>query len=183
MMTARVSAAHRELRTALELDPLSSSIWTIMGEWYWFQGKFDDAMAHYRKALELQPVLPLALELAARLCWQRDDVDPYFQLRERLEAVSQRLAVPTSQLREAYAKGGRTEVLRAQLSAPVSRMLPTDRARWHAELGDMDAAFHDLDDSLAQRELRLPYVLYFGDFDRLWKDPRFDAFRRRLGLT
>ena len=27
------------------------------------------------KAFELQPVLPLALELAARLCWQRDDVD------------------------------------------------------------------------------------------------------------
>src|SRR5712692_10154048 len=160
MMTSRSSAALRELRTALQLDPLSASIWTIMGEWHWFEGRFDDAMAQYRKALELTPTLPLALELAARLCWQRGDIDQYFSLRERLEAISQRVAVPTADLREAYARGERDEVLRAQLSAPVARLLPSDRARWHAELGDLDAAFQDLDDSLARREIRLSYVTY-----------------------
>jgi serine/threonine-protein kinase len=182
MMTGRSSAALRELRTAVQLDPLSASVWTIMGEWHWFEGQFDEAMAQYRKALELTPTLPLALELAARLCWQRGDIDQYFSLRERLEAVSQRVAVPTADLREAHAKGGRTAVLRAQLSAPVARLLPSDRARWHAELLDLDAAFRDLDDSLAQRELRLSYVTYFADFAPLWKDPRFEALLTRMGV-
>jgi hypothetical protein len=85
-------------------------------------------------------------------------------------------------LRKAHAKGGRTAVLEAQLSAPVARLLPTDRARWHAELGDLDAAFRDLDDSLAQRDLRLPYMTYFADFAPLWKDPRYEDLLLRMGV-
>jgi TolB-like protein len=182
MMTGRMNAAHRELRRALELDPLSANVWTIMGEWHWFEGQLDEAMNGYRKALELTPTLPLALELAARLCWQRDDVEPYFALRERLEAVSRRVGPPTRELREDFARGGRPAVLRAQLAAPIARQLPTDRARWHAELGDFDAAFRALDDALEQREMRLPYTTYFADFAPLWKDPRYDALLVRMGV-
>ena len=121
-------------------------------------------------------------ELAARLAWQRDEISEYFKLRERLEAVSKRVAVPTADLRAAYDRGGRTEVLRAQLSAPAARLLPSDRARWHAELGDFDAAFRDLDESLAEREIRLSYATYFADFAPLWKDSRFEALLVRMGV-
>jgi eukaryotic-like serine/threonine-protein kinase len=182
MMTGRWSAAMRALRRALELDPLSANVCTILGEWYWHEGQLDEAMSQYRRSLELVPTLPLPLELAARLAWQRDEIEPYFAFRERLEAVSTRIAVPTSVLREAFAHGGRRAVLEAQLSAPVARLLPTDRARWHAELGDLDAAFRDLDDALAQRELRLAYTTYFADFAPLWKDPRYDALLARMGV-
>jgi len=183
MMTGRMHAARRELDEALKLDPLNANIWTILGEWQWFEGQLDDAMATYRKALDLAPTLPLALELAARLCWQRGDAARYFEFRERLEAVSQRVAVPTAELRRAHAEGGREAVLRAQLSAPVARRLATDRARWHAELGDLDAAFRDLDEALAQRELRLAYVTYFADFAPLWKDARYQDLLRRMGVA
>jgi tetratricopeptide (TPR) repeat protein len=182
LMTGRMNAALRAVRRGLELDPLSAIVWTTLGEWHWFEGQLDEAMTAYRKALELTPTFPLALELAARLCWQRGDVEQYFSLRERLEAISQRVAVPTRELRDAFARGGRGEVLHAQLSAPVARQLPTDRARWHAELGDLDAAFGDLDDAVAQHEIRLPYVTYFADYAPLWKDPRFQDLLVRMGV-
>ena len=73
-------------------------------------------------------------------------------------------------------------MLQAQLTAPLARLLPTDRARWHAELGDLDAAFRDLDDSLAQREMRLAYVTYFADFAPLWKDARYEDLLGRMGV-
>src|SRR5262249_36812112 len=38
MMTARMSAALREVRQALELDPLSARIWTQLGQWHWVEG-------------------------------------------------------------------------------------------------------------------------------------------------
>lgn len=182
MMTGRMNAALREIRRALELDPLSTRVWTELGQWHWFEGRLDEAMGAFQKALELSPTMPLALELAARVCWQRNEIEPYFGLRKRLEAISARVAASTDELRQVYARGGRPEVLRAQLSAPVAQQLPTDRARWHAELGDLGAAFEDLEDALAQHEIRLPYVTYYADFAPLWKDPRFHALLVRAGV-
>ncbi len=72
-------------------------------------------------------------------------------------------------------------MLKTQLAASSDLLLSTDRARWHAELGDLDAAFHDLDVSLGVRDLRLSYATYFADFAPLWKDPRFADLLRRMG--
>jgi serine/threonine protein kinase/Tfp pilus assembly protein PilF len=182
MMMGRMNAAWREIRRALENDPLSARVWTELGQWHWAEGQLDEALADFYKALELTPTMPLALELAARVCWQRGDIEQYFGLRERFEAVSDRVAGSTQQLRAAYSRGGRAEVLRVQLSAPTARQLPTDRALWHAELGDFDAAFLDLEDAIDQAAIRLPYVTYYADHAPLRADPRFNQFLIRLGL-
>src|SRR5262249_14977158 len=149
----------------------------------WFEGQFDEAMTDFRKALELAPTMPLALELAARACCQRGDAEQCFALHPRLEAVSEPVAVPAFELREAYSQVGRSPVLRAQLTAPVGKQLPPDRARWHAQVRDLDEAFEDLDDALAQREIRLPYATYCADFAPVRNDPRFRELPVRAGVV
>ncbi len=182
MMLGRPDEAFREVQLARRLDPLSSNVLTILGEWFEHDGQLDSALTQYQKVLDIDPGMPLALEKAERLHWHRGEAERSFVLRARLEAESPRIAPPTAELRRAYAAGGRTALLRAQLAAPIARRLPTERAGWHAELGDLDAAFADLEQAFAARDTRLPYVTYFPEFTPLWSDPRWAALRQRMGL-
>ncbi len=182
LVVGRPDDALREVRRALELDPLSPNVIAIMGEWYWSVGRDREAEAQIRKALELNPEHPLVLEYALRLAWRRGDMDQFFAIRRRLEAVPPRIAPATEEVRLVYAAGGRDAVLRAQLAAPAARHLPTDRARWHAELGDLDGAFGDLEQAFAERDIRLPYATVWRDYAPLWNDPRFAALLARMGL-
>jgi len=179
LITGRRDEALREVRRALELDPLSPNVIVIMGEWYWDAGQDVEAQGQIRKALAINPEHPLALEYAARLAWRHGDVEQFFALRQRLEAIPPRVAPPTEELRRAYAAGGRNAVLRALVAA---RARPTDRARWDADMGDFDAAFRDLEQAVAERDIRLPYVTTWRDYEPLWNDPRFATFLARIGL-
>ena len=182
MITGRSDAALREVRRALELDPLSPNVIVVLGSLDWSAGRDAEARQQWEKALDLNPEHPLALEFAMRLAWRQGDVERFFALRQRLEAIPPRIAPATEELRRAYGAGGRNAVLRAQLAAPEARHLPIDRARWHAELGDFDAAFKDLDQAFTERDIRLPYVIYWKDNAPLWNDPRFAALLTRMGL-
>jgi len=182
MMLGRPEEAFREVQTARQLDPLSANILAILGEVFSTRGQDDSALVQYQKALDIDPAMPLALEKAEHLLWSRGEVERSFALRERLERVSPRIAVPTAVLRRAYAAGGRTAVLRAQLSAPADHRIPTDRASWHAQLGEFDSAFAELDRAFADRDMRLAYVTYFPEFAPLWGEPRFAVFLKKIGL-
>ncbi len=71
-------------------------------------------------------------------------------------------------------------MLRALLATSGAR--PTDRARWAADMGDLDAAFRELERAVAEKDIRLPFVTEWKDYAPLWKDPRFAAFKARIGL-
>jgi len=179
-ITGRHDQAFREARRALELDPLSPNVIVLMGELYWNAGRDGEAEAEFRKALAINPEHPLALEYAMRQAWSEENPEQFFAMRQRLEAIPPRPAPPTEELRRAYAAGGRNALLHALLAASGAR--PTDRARWAADMGDLDAAFRELEHAFAEKDIRLPFVTNWKDYAPLWKDPRFEAFKVRMGL-
>lgn len=63
----RTAEAVRELERAHELSPLSLIINTQMGYPYFGVRRCDQAMAHYRKALELDPTFHFAIQHMALL--------------------------------------------------------------------------------------------------------------------
>ncbi|MEJ2206043.1 MAG: tetratricopeptide repeat protein [Gemmatimonadota bacterium] len=167
---------------ALALDPLSPNVRTIVGLKHWYAGDEGAAVAHFERALELDPGFPLTLEYVSQIYWSRGDTARFFSARERLEEGSERVGVPASELRRAFALGGSEAVLRLQVGAADAGRLPTERARWHVLLGDLDAAFDDLDQALDERTVWLPFVTVQPDLAPLRADPRYRSLRSRIGL-
>jgi tetratricopeptide (TPR) repeat protein len=167
---------------AAELDPRSPNVRTIVGMTRWFLGQEERALAEFDRALELDPTFPLTLMHSSRLYWVRGDTARFFATRERLDAVSERGEVPAAALRQAYAAGGPDSVLRLQVNSPGARRNPMDRARWHVLLGDLDAAFRDLDQAAEDRNVWLPFATRYPYLASLRADPRYAALLERMGL-
>ena len=181
-ITGRPDEALRELMRARELDPLAPIIMANIGSSYAWMGKDDEAVNWLEKALALDPDLPLALQNAAVIYFKRGDSTRFFAAHERLDSSSTRAGAPAVELRRAWASGGRDAVLRAQLASPRAKDLPFERARWRAQLGDIDGAFRELDTAFAERTIWIIYVSDFADLAPIRGDPRYAALLKRLGL-
>ena len=167
---------------AAELDPRSPNARTIVGLTLWFLGREDEAQAEFERALDLDPMFPLTLMHASRLHWVRGDTARFFAARERLDAVSERGEVSASALRRAYTAGGPDSVLSLQVNSPGASRNPVDRAHWHVLLGDLDAAFADLDRAAQERTVWLPFVTNYPYLAPLRADPRYAMLMERMGL-
>ena len=168
---------------ARDLDPLSPILHYNLGLAYGAVGRFDEGLTSFEKALELDPVLPAALDWASREYLERGDTAKYFDTRSRLDAVSRIAGARVDVLRRAFATGGREGVWRAQLAAASTRDLPFDRAVWHARLGENDAAFRELERAYATRSIWMPYVNGSRFFRKSFRsDPRFRVLRERMHL-
>jgi tetratricopeptide (TPR) repeat protein len=179
----RYDESLQAVERAVALDPRSPNARTVLGLTRWCRGEGEDtALAELDRALELDPTYPLTLMHASWLHWMRGDTAAFFRARERLEAVSERGEVAVAQLRRAYAAGGADSVMRLEATAPALDPHPLDRARWHALLGDLDAAFADLEEAVSERVVWLPFGLQYPDLARLADDPRYRAILERMGL-
>jgi TolB-like protein len=174
--------AMQAVQRAVELDPRSPNVLTILGLNHWFAGDEESAVAAFDRALELDSNFPLTLKHATRMHWNRGDTARFFAAHDRLESVVP-VPVPTEDLRRAYAEGGPQAALRLQVNAPGARRYPVDRARWHVLLGDLDAAFVDLEQALEERTVWLPFVVAFPDMAPLRADARYQRLLERLRLA
>ncbi len=78
--------------------------------------------------------------------------------------------------------GSYQAVVRAQLAASEQVRIPHERARWYAELGDLDNALRSLDEAIRVRDIFAPFVENISEFAAMRHDPRWPAVRARLGL-
>jgi len=169
-------------RRAVELDPRSPNARTILGTSHWILGRTDSVRANIEQALAMDPTFPLALMHGSWLYWVIGDTARFFTLHERLNTVSEQGDVSTATLRAAYAAGGPDSVMRLEVTGPTARRNPMARARWHVLLGNLDAAFADLDEAARDRAAWLPFEIRYPYMASLRADPRYAAFKKRIGL-
>lgn len=169
-------------RRAEAADPASPNIQTILGMKYYIAGDDEAALRYYDRALELDPTFPLTLKHASWIWWSRGDTARFFAARDRLEEMSVPVEASTAEVRRALQAGGREAAMRLMATAPGARGMPMERARWHGLLGDLDAAFADLDAAFDERNVWAMFVTTVPELASLRDDPRYASLLERMDL-
>lgn len=79
---ARVAA-----EKSVELDPMLSDAHVRMGQAHARAGEWPEALASYRKALDLDPNSPLAMGVTALQVWKTGDLDGSIAMFEKIEEI------------------------------------------------------------------------------------------------
>jgi tetratricopeptide (TPR) repeat protein len=171
---------------ARELDPLSLVILKDTGEIYYFARQYDDAIAYFRKALEIDPEFVLAhsnLGLAYAQKGEFASAIAEFQVARQLQDNPEVLA----ELGCAYALSGRTrdaqEVLDDLKAISKRRYVRPDLYAFvYAALGRKDKALEWLEKGYHEGGI-LTGLKVDPRWDSLRGDARFLDLMKKVGLT
>lgn len=183
----RVDDATQAMKRALELDPLSVPCSLGVGWSLYYARRFEEAIAHHRKTLEIAPHLPMVLyELG--LSYQNignyeQALDAYQRGYDRSggEAASRMLLAHLLALTGRSAEAHHH--LRELEEQARQRYIPSVYIAFvHVGLGERDAAFAWFDKAYDER---CNYLIYLGvepSLDAMRADPRYGRLMQRVGL-
>jgi adenylate cyclase len=182
----RLDDSLAEAEHAAQLDPLSPSIeWDMALPLAW-QGKYEVAKEHCRKALELDPNFYLA---QWALGWVDIQADRLGEAVPELEKAKAMGAPPfvVAYLGYAYAASG--ERTKAEAVIGELERMPAHRyvslfctTIVHLGLGDRSRALEGLEKAYAARSQMLLFLKEDRIFDPLRSDPRFIALLKKTGM-
>ena len=173
-----------QIRRAQELDPLSVSIATDVGEILCWAGRYDEAIPQLRLALEMEPNFAVAHNVLGIVLLKQNQVaDAITELERafRLDDSPRMLAT----LGYAYGVAGR----RADAQALAVRLRALSKERYispfqlaliHAGLGEDDRAFALLASCYDERSDNMAILRVYPLLERLRSDPRFGALMARV---
>ncbi len=186
MVMERFDEARDEIQQALKLDPLSLIIITDIGEHLYRHRRYDDAIAQYQKALEMDSEFELAKYWMFRAWLETGKLDETISALEALPMAEGRFG-GVSLLAIAYARSGRREeaqnVFGKLIEASSDQYVPPYYlAVITASLGDKDQSFTWLEKAYRERSGWIPWLKQDPLADGLRTDLRFSELLRRVGL-
>jgi TolB-like protein/tRNA A-37 threonylcarbamoyl transferase component Bud32 len=177
----RQKEAMEAIDRAVALDPFNPLFQSLYAVDLVFARRYDEAIAKAR----LAPDNPVALNAA---WWAESLKGP---TKEAATAAKAYLAFYADRavddgLDQGFASGGYPEAMRRAAEAlaaraRVSYVSPFDLAMIYLDAGDKERALDWLERSFEMRDPNVPYTTV-PFFDRLRREPRFQALARRLGL-
>jgi TolB-like protein/DNA-binding winged helix-turn-helix (wHTH) protein len=189
----RHQEAIAEMSKAMELDPLSPQIQSFAGVTFKWARRYDDSLAQFHKADQMDAHFPLNHERLAQLHAMLGKYDDAItdETNARLLAGEKRpevLAKMNTLRRELAAKGERgyweqqLQFARDPQNPPEAYVRPYGLAIIYAHLGKKDQAFESLENALAERDTQMTELAVEPQFDSLRSDARFTKLERRIGL-
>jgi eukaryotic-like serine/threonine-protein kinase len=179
----RVDEAIADLKRAIELDPLESWWWTMLGYAYRAQRRFDDMKTALSRAVEINSQARLAQSFLAE-----------YELRTGSpeKALQMYAAIPGPD--DSYRMLGEVQVLAAlKRTAEARAVLSKLETKWpeyytqiaqgYLALGDRDHFWSYCERALEKNHEHVLAELIISPFmDDVRRDPRYPAFVRRMHL-
>jgi TolB-like protein/Tfp pilus assembly protein PilF/predicted Ser/Thr protein kinase len=180
----------REVKKALELDPLMPLFYAWSVGLNWSAGRPDDALREFAKAMEIDPNLGLAYFHAGMAYYQKGLLD---KAAEAFEKGKKLFAPPgwadgmlgLISLKKGDRAGAARTLERALESGKMVRHVsPTALAWLAAEMGRLDLAFELLDKGYEQRDTLMGFVHIYSELltPALAADPRFKGVLAKMKL-
>jgi TolB-like protein/DNA-binding winged helix-turn-helix (wHTH) protein len=169
----RLDEAERELRAAIDLDPLSLQALNSLDFLLVIAGRYDEVLSNSRRVLAIDSDNYVAKQLCARAWVQKGN------LNEGI-AVFEKLGRSDSFLGYAYGKAGRRAD--AERIAAQHQDWPWLQALVYAGLGEKDKSLDGLGKMAAIKDPRAGIYCLYPEFAFLRGDPRLNDIRKGLGL-
>jgi serine/threonine protein kinase len=183
--TGKPEAALVEYRLAVKADPADPLQQHHLANPYFALRKFDLALEHYQRSIELEPRQYFAHWLKGKVY---EDMGRFMEAIDKFETGDRMVDGENTeakhyydQLREAVRQGGGKRYWERRLELALAKSPPTyyNIATYYARLGDKPDAYRWLNIACEKKSF------YFGLMhDLCWdhNDPEFQAIARRIGL-
>ena len=190
-MGGRVRESIDEANRAFQLDPLSPIIESEQSEMYLHAGQFDKAVEAGKKVVADNPTFGRAHVGLAYAYWAaRKYPEAVQELKTgaQLEGDTNEAQIAAA-LDAGFRSGGwpgalrnAIETLLAQRRAKSGYVSPYRIARYYADLGDKEHAFHWLDTAYQEHDFFLESLRTDFTMDSLHSDPRYAELVRKIGF-
>lgn len=186
----RTEDAVAMMEKALRVDPGNFVAQSMMGDFLAHAGRLEEAIGHYKAAMEAEPSDSRPLFGLAEVLKRRGDVKgaietlrTAYQLSGE-EAGAKALAAARTEkdYENAEAAVARFRLGELEALAKERYVTPLDVARLQAQLGERDKAFASLEAAFAERSPGLVLLKVDRAWDRIRDDLRFASLVRRVGI-
>jgi serine/threonine protein kinase/tetratricopeptide (TPR) repeat protein len=188
VLVGQMEEAIAEGKQALEFDPFSLVINTLLGWPFHYSGRYDQAIERYQRTLELDPnfMTPhffLGLTFVEKAMYAEAIAE--FNKAKFLFGDS---ALMDAAIGHAYARWGKIAEVKKILSE-LERISKQRHVPFYflaaicADIGDRDQAFHWLEKCLEERDMWLAFLKVDPIWSDLRPDPRFNELLKKMGLV
>lgn len=189
LIQGRLEAASEEIKRAKELEPRSFPINKDIGELLFFERRYDDAIAQFRRTIESEPTnsnVDYAHFFIRNAYDQKGDLEAAIKELHQTSTSQQEIA----ELKQAFEQGGANKYWQKRLEIRQRNASPHDpkgRMRLvlaYAAAGNVEQAMPLLEKAI--NEDRHDGVLYLKTdprFDNLRSHPRFPELLKQMKLS
>lgn len=182
----RHDEAISEVKLAQQLEPLSATINSDAGWFYFRARRFDEAITVCRRVLEIEPAFSSAQTcIVDALIHEGRFNEAWSEARSFLkspEDVAMIAKLTESDPKEAIRKIRHWRLEQMKQRAKSEYVSPYQFASVYAGLNERDSAFEWLEKGYVARDRIVLLLKVHPMFDEIRSDPRFDNLIRRVGL-